>query len=234
MILYESIVDLPLRNFIDASCDANVAALIVSGLPESEEDKQRIISAWDNIQQEYSDTIGDSEYVLYLNLQRNLAMLQLKINQLETCLLYMESKTELSEFFLMLEAEDIMLIKAELGFIHAEVNKLLSQSLKFDILDVEGYKKDIKRSRTLGKNLKVVYDRKKMELVELEKKGQSNKGEESMPVSRRYFQTMLIILGDSISSELSDNMSTFQFCERIRRFNKQQEYLSRQTRKNGK
>lgn len=222
-----------MRRFIEVVCELSLTALIYEGQPDEEEKAglfDRLEEAWKTIQQEYSDAIGESDYKFYINQQRNVSMLLTKYKTLMAILEVMERfPFDLVEYW---NEEELQAIKTEMGFHHAEVNKLVSQQFIFDISDEKKYRIELKKATSMGKNFKVIFDRKNQELKDIETKtGQTNKGEETVPVTRRYFQTMLIFLGDNINTVLDDSMTVFAFCERIRRYNAHQEYLSRQTHK---
>jgi hypothetical protein len=78
--LYHICSQLPLDRFIDILVNKNLRALVISGRPALED----IAEAWANIYAEYIDLNEDAESLYILILEKEIAVLQTVINEIET------------------------------------------------------------------------------------------------------------------------------------------------------
>lgn len=190
--LYRSINTLPLHKFIDCIINHNLAALIISGLPT----QQELANSWTLILQQYSDAIGDNEHRLYANRTKQLAIETINYN-------------------LVIGLVDV-LRKEYSKELCVELNKLLSTSFKFDYTNKETYEKDLSRCFNRAKGFKISMDLLQTQVSELEKKIGAKNGEAP---TEQYYQITLITLSDHAKYPIGDNITVFEFCERIKRFN---------------
>jgi hypothetical protein len=188
---YSSINKLPLTRFIDAIVDNNLSALIISGRPTDIE----LDLAWQDIQLEYSDALGDGEAKLQANLTRQISILQITLQQIE------------------------MLIEV-LGEVYYEdfsvkLNGLLKTNFVFNPKEPETYSKNLKACFSRSRGIKIDLHIKQEQL-----KGISGKQTDSnFKYTREYFQSMLITISDHAKYQIMDNITVFEFCNRIKRFN---------------
>lgn len=222
MKIIDSIVDLPLYKFIDVVANGNLAALITDGLPTDEGEAIQLEVAWAKITQEYSDAIDTNEYKLYVNLLRKVSILNMKYLTLQGLLGF------LSNFPFALWAcipeEERTEIREEVAGLANEINSLLSSGLVFDLDDERQYRKSLKLANSMGKGFWLKYQLQ-MQQLEAIRNQATSKG---APMTKEYFQMMIIILEDFSKINISDQITVYTYCERIRRFNVHQEYMSRQ------
>jgi len=204
--IYLSIDTLPLSRFIDCMVDNNLNALIISGTPESTFQLQ---SAWENIQQQYTEAVGSSEFKLYLSLYKEVSLLKIECDLLQSaanilCEIqnYLVTHPEAPEF--VLKAQTIWA---------AEVNKILKTNFRFNHLDKSTYEAELNKCISRGKSIKIKLELKLLAFAAIQKK---NKGGEAM--DRRYFDSMLITISDHAKYEISENITVSKYCERIKRY----------------
>lgn len=80
--LYHTCSECPLSVFIKCLVDSDIYALVISGTPTVED----ISEAWANLFSEYLDLNNDNEAVYILNLQKDICILQNKIDIVEALL----------------------------------------------------------------------------------------------------------------------------------------------------
>ncbi|HUR65466.1 MAG TPA: hypothetical protein VMZ03_03880 [Chitinophagaceae bacterium] len=201
---YLHITDLPLRNFIDVSVDGNLAALTISGFPAQED----LLAAWQNIQVEYADAIGNHGHRMHSILYRDMSVLDTNIKSIE-CLVDVMQKVVSPSL------QDII---NEYG---KRLNRLLLTQYKFDLKDQENYHANLKRCLMRKSGLKIDLDLKKIQYEALTK----GADHPVFKLSREYFQNILITLSDYVKYAVQDNITVYEFCDRIRRFNKYYEEM---------
>jgi hypothetical protein len=202
--IYRSINALPLHKFIDCIINQNLAAIIISGLPT----QQELSIAWALILQQYSDAIGDNEHRLYANRTKQLAIETINYN-------------------LVIGLVDVLRKEYSKDLCN-ELNKILSTTFKFDYTNKENYEKDLSRCFNRAKGFKISIDLLQMQVNELEKKFQNKEGTKP---TVEYYQSTLITLSDHAKYPINDNITVFEFCERIKRFNNYCEQLKSNSKK---
>jgi hypothetical protein len=195
--LYRSINELPLCRFIDAAVDDNLYALVISGTPNEIE----LLALWEKIKIEYADAMKDNEYKLYTNQKNELARLEITYNQLRKAIEELR-KTYVAQFA-------------------DKVNLWLRTSFKFDTRFPQDYENDLKRAANRSKGIKLEADLKRLNIEGLEKKFMDKGGKST----RESFMNILFTLSDHVKFQLSDNITVYEFCERVHRLNKYIEHL---------
>jgi len=187
--LYQQITKLPLSNFIDCLVDNDLSALIISGVPSERE----LQEAWTEIYEQYVEAIGDNESRMHLQLLKEITILdnKLKIIQLLVYILSTPYRDESSKELIAL------------------LNRLCVTNLKFDS-DAE-----LQRAVNRSKSIKIKMDLKIAQLDDMQKK----MSDKSQKPSREHFYSILITLSDHAKFDISDNISVFEFCQRMSRFN---------------
>lgn len=194
---YSSATKLTMDRFITCMVEGELSSLVISGKPTNEQ----LSKAWLDIQQEYSDAIGDSEYTYYLNVFKETALLTIKLSSIQILV------EILSNFY----SEDFCI----------ELNKLLDKKIKLNFDEKEDYYKQLQACLTRSKSLKIRIELKNIELGALQKKFSSAKRVEP---TREYFQAMFTTLSDHAKYFIDEkSITVFQYCDRIRRINKQYE-----------
>ncbi|HTE30274.1 MAG TPA: hypothetical protein VK666_07865 [Chryseolinea sp.] len=197
---HKTIDTLPLHAFISVVVDGHLQPLIISGLPTDQE----LANTWQEIKTEYSDAMGDSETEMHLQLLKDVTCLEIKMTLLDTAL------DVLGKF-----PYEPML---------KELNELLGTAYAFPAFNSPEYIAMLKNARNRGKSFKIDRDMKKMELEAYGNK----KSEDDAPVvehSRKYFHQVLITLSDHAKYPITDLITTFEFCERVKRWTEHVEHL---------
>lgn len=191
---HTSIDTLTLDKFIECDVDGNLNALTISGMPTSDE----LSMAWIDIQQEYIDALGSGEQTMHLELNRQCAQLA-------------------AEYELIDCAVKILGI-ARSDELVASVNEILHRSFAFDPSDMEQYKAELKLCMSLRKRMRIELHQKNDALQALQK---ANSGEkQSKRSTRAGYTKILIVIGDYVGIQLRKNeMTTYEFCERIKQYN---------------
>lgn len=195
--LYRSISELPLCRFIDCAVDNNLYALVITGKP----DENELLALWDKIKIEYADAMKDNEYKLYTNLRNELSRLEITYSQLQKAIEELR-KTYCSQFA-------------------DKVNIWLRTSFKFDTRFPDDYENDLKRANNRSKGIKLEVDLKKLNIAGLEKKFADKEGK----ATRESFMNILFSLSDHVKYQLTENITVYEFCERVHRLNKYIEHL---------
>lgn len=201
--IYRSINNLPLHKFIDCIVNHNLSTLIISGFPSEFE----LTESWSSIVQQYTDAMGNQEHRLYTNLTKEIAVNTIVYN--------------------LINRSVSILRKQYHQQLCKELNKLLSTSFKFDFQDQERYNKELDRCINRSKSLKINIDLLQIKVAELEKKFNGK----SQTPTIEYYQTTLITLSDYAKYQISDSITVFEFCERIKRLNNYYDQMKQQNKK---
>lgn len=193
---YRSIGKLPLSRFIDVVVDNNIYALVITGHPTIEQ----LHDAWNDINSQYADAIGDAEYKLYLSAFKDVTVLTLTLQAIEACI-------------------DTLKLFPH-AYLFDELNRLLSTSFNFDFKDYDEYQKLLKRCWQRSRSFKIQLDLKLISFEAIRKKF-----EDSKPPTREYFQSILITLSDHAKYPIMETITVFEFAERLHRLNKYHEQL---------
>lgn len=198
--LYQNIHDLPLFKFKDCVVEQNLHVLVIEGTPTEDQLKE----AWEQIASEYAAAVGDAEYKLYFNTYREL----------------LQMAVDLSNAELLIDT----LRKAFYQPLLDELNKLLGSSVKLDGLQKEAYYKQLDVLYKRSRGIKIKLDLKNMQFKAMEQKfGERGSGKPT----REYFDSMLITLSDHAGYQLTDSISVFEYCERIKRYTKYVEQMQK-------
>lgn len=193
--LYRSIHELPLARWIDLSVDWYLKALAKHGDPPELE----LRVAEQEIRIQYSDAAGDSQYRLYINLVKEISRLEITLHQIESLIATMR------------QAYHPLFAK--------ELNGLMNMNLRFDPTRPAEYDKNLDRIYNRSRSYKVSIGMKTLQVKQMEKR---YSGDQEKP-TREYYAGTLIALSDEAGYPLSDQITTWEFLERIRRFNKKYE-----------
>jgi hypothetical protein len=207
---YTSIVDLPLSNFINCLVDQNIYALVISGKPTDEE----LIAAREGIMLEYRDNLADGEGKLHFNLLKEVELLKLDFQKAGMCLQILEAEINFPT-----------IVQPEKRF-SDDLNKLTESNFKFDHSKPEEFRKELKRAKARSKSILIKIQLKQSNLDALNKKDN-----EGAKVTKEYFQSILNTLSLFSKFQLSDTMTTYSFCDWVRKFNLHREFLEKQNKK---
>jgi hypothetical protein len=195
LVLFRNITELPLSNYIDGTVNGNISAIIKSGVCQ---DDIELLQAWADINQQYAEAIGDHEQKLFLSLYKEVNKLAIVIDEVAKLV-------SLLEKYYVKEFADIL-------------NNILGTTFKFEVKDPESYDKDLKRCLTRSKGYKVQLDLKASQLKAIQERQRPGVGP-----THEYYQSVLITLSDHAGYRVDNSITVFEFCDRIKRLNKQLE-----------
>lgn len=152
--------------------------------------QEQLESAWLEIAEQYADMMGDAEHKLYIKLYKELIILNIEYQQILSLI------------------KVLTLVKFEL--FEQKLNEILFTNFSF----TTNREKELDTCFRLSKSTLLKIDMKKAQLDGLKDKGEK-KGKGP---TREYFQSILITLSDHSKYPVLDSITTFEFCERLKRF----------------
>ncbi|MBI5371380.1 MAG: hypothetical protein HZA79_05050 [Sphingobacteriales bacterium] len=190
---YSDITRLPLARFIDCAVDGDPQSLVISGEPSEAE----LLAAWYNISSDYNDAMAADTLVT------------IRINAAQKNIVNLEAKIAAAERFV-----DLLKSVYVRKFVE-ELNRLTQAKIELDVTNPDEYDRSLIRYTQRLKGLKLHCNLEKARLSrlleEIPKGGQKP--------TREYFHKLLINLCDSAGYDLNpETLSTFSFCERVRRY----------------
>lgn len=198
---YQSINKLPLYKFVMCLDESTNKYLIISGNPSTDE----LDYAWNDINSQYLEAIGDAEYRHYVSTFKELTKIDLTISTIESAI-------ECLKCFPFLPLFDFL-------------NKTLSTNFRFDWANKEEYEKNLKRCYQRSRTLIVQRDLLKIKYQDISKKFVG-----SGKVDPEYYSKCLISLSDHAGYRITDKITVFEFCERMRRMINYHEKQTQKTR----
>lgn len=186
---YRSIHELPLHAWIRAEVHEELSALVTSGSPDMDE----VARTWSEMQTDFRDAIGDTKTTMRLFIYKELALMSL----------------QLQGIYIMIDGMRL----AYHPFFHKELNKQLECDIQWDPNDREAHfaalQRYHKRTATIRRQIK-------LKEIEYESMKQGAVGPKP---SDAYYQSVLITLTDFAKVPVTDQISTYTYCERVRRLN---------------
>ena len=198
--LYQNIRETPLHIFRDCLVTGNHHLLIIEGNPTQEQ----LQTAWEYLVNEYAAATGDAEYKLYLTTYKELMALAVDLGNAE----------------MLIDT----LRKAFYQPLLDELNKLLGSSVRLDGLEKEPYYKQLDILYKRSRGIKIKLDLKRMQFEAMEKKFEGKGGGKP---THEYFDSMLITLSDHAGFQLTDRISVYEYCDRIKRYMKHVEQMNK-------
>lgn len=190
--IYRRITEMPLARWIDLTVDGYTKALVKEGEPPEHE----LRIAEQDLRIQYSDAAGDQQYRLYINLSKEITELEITLLQIEKLIDTLRT------------AYHPVLAK--------ELNRVGRFSLVYDVTKPKQYDENLDRAFRRSRGLNVTLQLKRIKITEIEKKYSAKNGG---PVTREYYMGMLIVLSDEAGYPLNDQITVWEFLERIRRYN---------------
>jgi hypothetical protein len=203
---YLHITELPLNRFIDVVVDQNYAALIITGFPPIE----ALMASWLQIQSEYADAVEHQEHKLYVSLFKEIALLTVNLQTINYTV-------EMLEHGYYPELVPIL-------------NKQLSTSFQLDPNDQVRYAATLKNWIMRSKALKINLDMKQLQLEAM----QGKPTEPGRKPTREYYQSVLITLSNHVKYPVQDNITVYEFCDRLKRYNRECEEHSKPIKQGAK
>lgn len=191
--MYLHISELPLINFIECCIDGNLLALVISGKPSKEE----LHSNWTKILEQYQTAIGDTEHRIFINSYRDIQLFDLHIKGTIICIDALRIKPE--EFFIhQLQLRDRPMIRVVLNWDDQKsYNAALDKAL----------------SRVNGSKMDLEIKRKAFEALLKKREKESTKGKADR---ESFISNLITISGPGFPIQAKD-ITTFEYCERLRR-----------------
>jgi len=172
--------------------DDNIYALVITGHPSIEQ----LQLAWAQINQEYADVMGDNEHRMFVSVYRDVKVLETTLKLIH---------------WLIDQLREVYYIEFA-----SRLNALLNTRFKFDHTKPEQYFNELTRCINRSKGFKIDLDLK-LAQFEVMQKSRKEQGEGKKP-SREYYQAILITLSDHVKYPVSDSITVYEFCDRVRRF----------------
>ena len=205
--LYHRITELPLSRWVDLVADGNKLAIVKEGQPPI----HVLLDTEKDLRVQYADAIGDNEYKLYCGRLNEITRLEITLAQIQSLV--------------------AALREAYVPAFEKALNKLLLTSFVFDVAKPEQYDNNLQRALNRSREIKLRITLKKGALAKLEEKYSSGDG--GQKATREYFMGILIELSDSAGYPLSDNITVWEFCERIKKHNKKNDLLTAKAKNRG-
>lgn len=180
-----------MRLFIKCQLKKDLTYLIISGKPT---DEQLSIS-WSDICQAFSEAIGDTKTTMRLFLYKEMALIAITMTEIQ----------------LLISA----LRKRYTPYFHQQLDLLCECSLS--LAECQAYSSAYhncldryeKRSKSLAREMK-------LKQIAYEAMGQGSEGPEP---TQAYYDCVFITLTDFAKVNITDEISAFTYCERVRRLN---------------
>lgn len=180
--------------------DKNLYALVISGSPSIEE----LQAAWADIRMEAADKGADLEYKIYLSLFKEINVLKSNIDQIRELIAIL--KDTYTEQFAK------------------KLNKLLITNFDFSPPFTPEYDKLLSRCYNMTGALRLRLDMQISNFKAIEEKFKDNK-----EPTRDYYLSLLITLSDNAGYSLGENMTVFEFYERLARAHAKIEQIKKQS-----
>jgi hypothetical protein len=152
--------------------------------------KEQLQSAWLEIAEQYAEAMGDAERKMYLKLYKELILLNIEYQQV----------INLIEVLTIVQYEPF----------EKKLNELLFTNFAF----TDKREKEIETCYRFSKQILVKIEYKNGQLEGMKQ----HKDETEGRPNREYFQSILITLSDHAKYPVMETISTFEFCERVKRF----------------
>lgn len=152
--------------------------------------QEQLEAAWLEIAEQYADMMGDAEHRMYIKLYKELIILNIEYQQILS----------------LIEVLTMVVYKP----FEQKLNELLFTNFSF----TTSREKELDTCYRLSKSTLLKIDMKKAHLDALKEKGENH---DKTP-TKEYFQSILITLSDHSKYPVVDTITTYEFCERVKRF----------------
>lgn len=193
MKYHQHITTLPLERFIDCLVDGNLQALVIEG----EVPNDVLNEAWEAIQHQYAETLGDGEQRLYLTMFKEVNHLTITLNQI----------------YLLCD----VLSKVYVKQFATQLNSLTGKSFPFNVQDEASYEADIKKSLDASMKYRVRLDMKLIAFNKLQQKIEAKGGDKP---TREYFLSMLNVLEEHFKTKMEESMTVYRYADRLKRMSR--------------
>lgn len=196
--VFQNISELPLYLFVDASVDDRLGCLIKSGYPN----RAQLEKAFEELLTQFNEAMGDSESRLFFSLHKQIIQKEIDIQNVD--------------FALIMLTEPERLTPKGIQRFRDFLNEILFSAIVLDIDDPEDYNDKLQIWRNMSASIRMARDLKRIQYDSIKEK-QKSAGKKP---DRAYYQMVLLNLSDYAQYEITDKISTFEFCERFRRLSK--------------
>lgn len=206
-VLFQSITKLHLFRYKDCAVYDNLSALIISGEPP----RKALEMAWLEIQQQFADAVGDAEYSNYVRMAKEVTLLNCTYTQIQLCAKNLEMI-----FNFYFDGPDTPFYQTACEYIEIfgrDINRFTGSNFSF--IDKATFHSNIKRCINRSKGLKLELDFKNAQFEVIRQKFEK----EGKKPDEQYFDAILIGLSDHAGYQLTDQITVFEFCSRLKRLN---------------
>jgi hypothetical protein len=152
---------------------------------------------------QFADAIGNHEFIMFKNVFRDITVLSIN----------------LANVSMMIDVLRNIYTQA----IADRLNKALGTKVVFNQLTPDAYQKALDGCVMRSKSIKI-----KIDLLEMQQNAMKAKHEQGGAANWEYYQSMLITLSDHVKYELRETITVYEFCTRVKRFNKHCDDLEKQ------
>lgn len=193
MKYYQHISRTPLSVFVDCYVDNNLQALVIEGeVPEA-----ILTTTWEELQSQFSQAMGSSDYRTLLKLMKEVNIISTTISQAQALIELMEHAYH----------EQLAIL----------LNTVVKEKLKWSN-DREIINKNLSRCRSRITAMEMHYEIKKSQLEVIEKKVGSTA---TTAPSRDYFDMLLNLIEEHFKVSATYELLTSRFCEKVKRMGEQ-------------
>ncbi len=187
---------------MDYAVDGNIYAFIKHGTPPEKD----LVETEQRLRLQYADAIGNSEYKMYYSLLAEITDKEITLVQIESLITALRS------------------VYCD-SFINS-LNRLLSNAnLVLDVSKPEQYDKTLDRALRRSRSIKMAIDLKKLTIEKLETKY----NQWGSKATREHYYGLLIELSNDAGFHLTESISVFEMCDRLKRYNKKTETLKKKS-----
>ena len=206
---YRSIHELPLKHFETVYVDQNLFALVISGSPTIDD----LSKAWENIQSEYADALGNADYKMYVSVYKEITLMNITYEQILFIVAPGDEEGNGKGILLKLCSPQF---DTEVKFFANEINDLLRFRPRLNTNDPASYFAEVEKCYRRSKAIKIQLDMKRLEFEGVEKK--FNKSGEQMEKS--FFTSMLIFLSKHNGYKITKDITVAEYCEYVKQYNR--------------
>lgn len=218
--LYRSILKMPLQAFVNCLCFHNYDQIVYEGDPASVSVKDKM-EAWVEVYREYVSEIGDASNTMYMNIVKEVTLLEVKINIVEKGVDFL--KTFMDRHHIFSPENQNEKVKEVVKNITDAINEQLNTIFEFDITERNRFIKTLDRCLTRIKSEKILHAQKSEVLKGMQKTMDSK----SDKPTEEYFYSSLYALSDHAGFRLSmEEITVHEYCQRVKALNKHIEQLN--------
>lgn len=187
VILYQSITEIPLSNFIPCLTVGYLGGLIRSGTPTDDE----LLVAWTYLRSEFIAAMGQGEENVSIALHNEYCMLAVKYNMVKGLIELLQQCYDQSGVDML--------------------NNLLDLKLCLDPKEPVSYKFFLQKAKNLSLDIQIDMKIAKMQYDNITEK----LAEEGNPYDEEFFIVVLKVLSDFVKYRIDKTISVYEYCCRV-------------------